>query len=95
VSAPILEGVNQIEVNKNSTNENDPDALNRGDSTTSNNTPSNVPDQASKTDRLKDEINGFKHSFYNEGNQVVVVAAAQSQGMNSHRDKKKATTGTA
>jgi hypothetical protein len=44
---------------------------------------------------LKDEINGFKHSFYNEGNQVVVVAAAQSQGMNSHRDKKKASTGTA
>jgi len=67
VSAPILEGVNRIEVNtaKPTTNENDPDALNRGE--TSSNNAMLVPDQAANKDRLKDEINGFKHSFYNEG----------------------------
>jgi hypothetical protein len=77
VSAPILEGVNKIEMNTSSTNENDPDALNRVDTNSSNNNNALlVSDQATSKDRLKDEINGFKHSFYNEGGSQVI---AQSQ----------------
>lgn len=64
--------------------ENDPDALNRKD------------EEQTKAERLKDEINGFKHSFYNEngggGNPPAPNLVAVSAGINSSRERKKSTS---